>query len=207
MTTGEGGMVVTADDELGVAHAGRCRCTGSRRTPGSGIPATAPGTTASSPPASSTISPMSPRPWGSASCGAEEMRLERQAIAGEYRQALSSEASIELPQVLDDRIHSWHLFPIRLNLDRLTIDRNQFIDEIRRCGVGCSVHWRPLHLHPYYEETFTWRPEQLPVATASGSAWSACRCFRRCGPRNGNTLWRWFARFAPLSRHRVGRIK
>ena len=32
-------------------------------------------------------------------------------------------------------------------------------------GVGCSVHWRPLHLHPYYEETFGWRPEHLPVAS------------------------------------------
>ena len=52
-----------------------------------------------------------------------------------------------------------------MNLDRLDIDRNQFIEEIRRCGVGCSVHWRPLHLHPYYEETFGWRPEHLPVAS------------------------------------------
>ena len=33
-------------------------------------------------------------------------------------------------------------------------------------GVGCSVHWRPLHLHPYYEETFAWRPDHLPVASA-----------------------------------------
>ena len=51
------------------------------------------------------------------------------------------------------------------NLDRLRIDRNRFIEEIRSRGVGCSVHWRPLHLHPYYEESFGWRPEQLPVAT------------------------------------------
>ena len=65
-----------------------------------------------------------------------------------------------------DRIHSWHLFPIRLRLDRLAVDRNTFLDELKDSGVGCSVHWRPLHLHPYYEETFGWRPEELPVATA-----------------------------------------
>ena len=64
-----------------------------------------------------------------------------------------------------DRIHSWHLFPVRLKLEELSIDRNRFIEEIRRRGVGCSVHWRPLHLHPYYEETFGWRPEHLPVAS------------------------------------------
>ena len=34
-------------------------------------------------------------------------------------------------------------------------------------GVGCSVHWRPLHLHPYYQETYGWRPEDFPVATAT----------------------------------------
>ena len=66
----------------------------------------------------------------------------------------------------EDRIHSWHLFPIRLRLDRLSISRNTFIDELRERGVACSVHWRPLHLHPYYAETFGWRPEDLPAATA-----------------------------------------
>ena len=78
-----------------------------------------------------------------------------------------------------DRIHSWHLFPIRLRLDRLSIDRNAFIVGLRERGVGCSVHWRPLHLHPYYEETFAWRPDHLPVASAAvAAARSACRCFR-----------------------------
>ncbi len=35
-----------------------------------------------------------------------------------------------------------------------------------QAGVSCSVHWRPLHLHPYYEETFGWQPADLPVASA-----------------------------------------
>ena len=65
-----------------------------------------------------------------------------------------------------DRIHSWHLFPIRLRLEELSLDRNAFMELLRQRGVGCSVHWRPLHLHPYYEETFGWRGEHLPVATA-----------------------------------------
>ena len=37
---------------------------------------------------------------------------------------------------------------------------------MKRAGVGCSVHWRPLHLHPYYREQFGWMPEELPVASA-----------------------------------------
>ncbi|HVG10749.1 MAG TPA: DegT/DnrJ/EryC1/StrS family aminotransferase, partial [Thermoanaerobaculia bacterium] len=41
-----------------------------------------------------------------------------------------------------------------------------FIAELKEAGVGCSVHWRPLHLHPYYAETFGWRAEDLPAASA-----------------------------------------
>jgi perosamine synthetase len=54
-----------------------------------------------------------------------------------------------------------------LRIERLAINRNEFIDELKGAGVGCSVHWRPLHLHPYYQETFGWRPEDLPAATSS----------------------------------------
>ena len=97
---------------------------------------------------------------------AEENRLERQSIARFFREELAEIDQIELPPDPPDRVHSWHLFPIRLRLDRLSIKRNAFIERLRELGVGCSVHWRPLHLHPYYEETFGWRVEHLPVASA-----------------------------------------
>jgi perosamine synthetase len=96
---------------------------------------------------------------------AEEMRLARVAIAERFARELADVAELELPPHGADRIHSWHLYPVRLNLERLSIDRNAFIDELKGRGVGCSVHWRPLHLHPYYQETFGWSPEDLPVAT------------------------------------------
>jgi len=96
---------------------------------------------------------------------AEEMRREREAIASRFREELAGLEEIELPPADSDRIHSWHLFPIRLRLDRLSIDRNAFLDALKDAGVGCSVHWRPLHLHPYYQETFGWRSTDLPVAT------------------------------------------
>jgi dTDP-4-amino-4,6-dideoxygalactose transaminase len=97
---------------------------------------------------------------------AEEMRREREEIARFYLEAFSDVPEIELPPENGNRIHSWHLFPIRLRLDRLSISRNQFIEELKAAGVGCSVHWRPLHLHPYYQETFGWQAEEFPVATA-----------------------------------------
>ncbi len=96
---------------------------------------------------------------------AETMRLEREAVADYYFDALGDMAEIELPPLDGNRLHSWHLFPIRLNLDKLTIDRNRFLEILRKEGVGCSVHWRPLHLHPLYADKFGWREADFPVAT------------------------------------------
>jgi perosamine synthetase len=71
-----------------------------------------------------------------------------------------------LPAVQPDRIHSWHLYVVRLRLDRLRIDRAQCIAELKEQGIGTSVHWLPLHMHPYYRETYGYRPGDLPRAAA-----------------------------------------
>jgi len=97
---------------------------------------------------------------------AEQMRLKREEIARHYARALGEIEEIELPCEDVNRVQSWHLFPIRLRLERLSLNRNAFMEELKRAGVGCSVHWRPLHLHPYYQETFGWQSEDFPVATA-----------------------------------------
>lgn len=96
---------------------------------------------------------------------AEEMRAAREAVAVRYLRRFASLDTIELPAVDPDRLHAWHLFPIRLELSRLRIDRAEFIDALKREEIGTSVHWRPLHLHPYYQERYAWRAEHCPVAT------------------------------------------
>jgi len=102
---------------------------------------------------------------------AEEMRREREQIAGRYRALLGEVAEIELPVAPENRIHAWHLYPIRLRLEKLSIDRNQFIVELKAAGVGCSVHWRPLHLHPYYRDRMGWTDDLFPTAT---TLWQRC---------------------------------
>jgi len=97
---------------------------------------------------------------------AEAMRRSREQWVLRYRESLGDLETVEMPPVPENRLHSWHLFPIRLRLEQLAIDRNAFFDELRARGVCCSVHWRPLHRHPYYAETFGWQPEHLPVASA-----------------------------------------
>jgi perosamine synthetase len=97
---------------------------------------------------------------------AEKMRRAREAVARQYRRELASTEELELPPDPPDRIHAWHLFPIRLRLERLALDRNIFVEELKKAGIGCSVHWRPLHLHPYYKKNFGWRTADLPAATS-----------------------------------------
>lgn len=97
---------------------------------------------------------------------ADRLHRQRSAWAEEYGNKLKHIAEIVLPSVQPNRIHSWHLYPIRLRLDRLNIHRNQFIDELKQRGIGISVHWMPLHMHPYYRETFGYKPEDLPVAAS-----------------------------------------
>ena len=102
---------------------------------------------------------------------AEAMRSERETIARRYTEALAGVEQIELPPESDsdgaNRLHSWHLFAIRLKLKRLAINREEFINELKRAGVGCSVHWRPLHLHPYYQKTMGFKSKDFPAATAT----------------------------------------
>jgi perosamine synthetase len=93
------------------------------------------------------------------------MRQEREMLAYRFSEAFSDLEQLDVPPDPSDRVHSWHLYPIRLRLERLSVDRNEFIELLRAAGIGYSVHWRPLHLHPYYE-SFGWRPDDLPVASA-----------------------------------------
>jgi perosamine synthetase len=94
---------------------------------------------------------------------ADEMRAAREEIAAGFRERLAGVGEIELPPLDIDRIQSWHLFAIRLRLNRLRVNRARFIEAMTEAGVGSSVHWRPLHLHPYYEQ-LGWMPDHCPVA-------------------------------------------
>lgn len=96
---------------------------------------------------------------------AEALRAARQTIAEAYTRELADVPQLELPATCANRLHSWHLYPIALHLNQLSVDRNAFKQALTDAGIGTSVHWRPLHLHDYYRDVFGWRPEHLPTAT------------------------------------------
>ena len=67
-----------------------------------------------------------------------------------------------LPQVQPNRIHSWHLYVIRLRQESLRIDRNRFIELMAERGIGTSVHFIPLHLQPYWRDRYALRADMFP---------------------------------------------
>jgi len=95
---------------------------------------------------------------------ADALHARRTELALLYTSLLREVEEVILPQVQPDRVHSWHLYCIRLRVDRLRIDRAQFIAELKTRRIGTSVHWMPLHMHPYYRETYDFRPGDFPVA-------------------------------------------
>jgi dTDP-4-amino-4,6-dideoxygalactose transaminase len=95
---------------------------------------------------------------------AETMWRRRREIAQHYHEAFSAVPELQLPHDRSDRQHAWHLYMLRLNLQHLRIDRARFIEELKQRKIGASVHFIPLHLHPYYRETYGYKPEDFPVA-------------------------------------------
>ena len=95
---------------------------------------------------------------------AYEMLDRRREIARFYTESLSGLDAVELLDVEDFDSNSWHLFVIKLVEGKAKIVRNELIEALKKEGIGTSVHFIPLHMHPYYRETYGYKPEDLPVA-------------------------------------------
>lgn len=97
---------------------------------------------------------------------AEEMRRRRAQIAATYDRALADLPLTLPPHAASGDVHAWHLYVVCLR-DDAPLDRDRFIEAMRERGVGCSVHFIPLHLQPFWRGSFGLRPEDYPVSTAA----------------------------------------
>lgn len=91
----------------------------------------------------------------------------RSRIADIYNAGFADLPEIVRPPDGTDVQHARHLYVIQLVLDRLTVGRNVVIEDLKQEGIGTSVHFIPLHLHPYYRDTYGYTPDMLPVASAA----------------------------------------
>ncbi|RDH83378.1 MAG: UDP-4-amino-4,6-dideoxy-N-acetyl-beta-L-altrosamine transaminase [endosymbiont of Escarpia spicata] len=95
---------------------------------------------------------------------AEAFRQRRELMALRYDAAFS-ELPVRLPFVKrPDDIHAWHLYVLRLQTGELMIDRDRFIELMAERGIGTSVHFIPLHRHPYWRDTYQLDAADFPVA-------------------------------------------
>lgn len=169
MTTGEGGMIVTADEQIaarvrtmrlhGISRDvfGRYRST----APSWQYEVVAPGYKYNLTDPAAAMGRVQLRRSG-------KMRDKRAAIAARYHEAFAG-LPLQLPaDAPEGDSHAWHLYVIRMTADA-GVARDEFIAEMAKAGVGCSVHFIPLHMHPYWREQCRLVDEQFPVATAEFS--------------------------------------
>jgi len=88
----------------------------------------------------------------------------RREIAARYAEAFREIPGVIPPAVRADANPAWHLYPIRLDLEKLTADRAQIFRALRAENIGVNVHYIPVHLHPYYREQFGYKGGEFPVA-------------------------------------------
>jgi dTDP-4-amino-4,6-dideoxygalactose transaminase len=94
----------------------------------------------------------------------DRYHARRLEIARRYSAAFASLPALETPTVRDDVEHGWHLYVLQVRPERLDIDRDQFIREIVAANIGVSVHFIPLHLHPYWRDRYGWKADDFPNA-------------------------------------------
>ena len=82
----------------------------------------------------------------------EAMWQDRVKIAERYSNAFRERAELIPYRIRDDRVSAWHLYPLKLNLEALRLNRNQFIEELKKRGIGTSVHFIPLYRFSFYRK-------------------------------------------------------
>jgi dTDP-4-amino-4,6-dideoxygalactose transaminase len=88
----------------------------------------------------------------------------RRAVAARYSEAFANDVALEIPIARPEVTHAWHLYILRLRVEALRIERDQFIEELAQRNIGTSVHFIPIHLHPFYRDKYGFAPNHFPIA-------------------------------------------
>ncbi|MGI8828258.1 MAG: DegT/DnrJ/EryC1/StrS family aminotransferase [Candidatus Limnocylindria bacterium] len=96
----------------------------------------------------------------------DEMADARTAIAERYDRAFAATQYLATPPRRAGDRHAWHLYVVRLNLDAISISRGDAIERLAETGIGSSVHFIPLHLHPHYQRRYGYAQGDFPMAEA-----------------------------------------
>ena len=92
---------------------------------------------------------------------AHRFAQRRAAIAARFNEALAALPVLTAPLAPAGELHAWHLYPLRL-ADGATVSRARVIERLFERGIGCSVHYIPLHLQPYWRDRYRLTPQMFP---------------------------------------------
>jgi len=88
----------------------------------------------------------------------------RREIVASYNQAFKNMTGVITPVELPENRSAWHIYPIRLELDRFSAGRKDIFQALRAENIDVNVHYIPVHLHPYYRHRFSYEGGEYPVA-------------------------------------------
>lgn len=88
----------------------------------------------------------------------------RQWIAEQYNEAFADLPMVTPSVARPGDTHAWHLYVLQLDLGSMTVDRDKFIEHMAKENIGTSVHFIPLHLQPYWRDTYHYKEEDYPIA-------------------------------------------
>lgn len=94
----------------------------------------------------------------------ENMNKKREIIAQYYNRTFKNIDEIKIPSVKNNVRHSWYIYPILINTEKLKINRAKFIEDLKKQNISASVHFIPLHLHPYYRKKYKYKKGDFPAA-------------------------------------------
>ena len=94
----------------------------------------------------------------------ERFQARRREVVRAYHAAFGDHPALEIPVTRPDVEHAWHLYVLRLRPEALRIDRDRFVEELKARNIGTSVHFIPIHVHPFYRDRYGYRPDAFPVA-------------------------------------------
>ena len=184
VTTGEGGMIVTRDPRIaarcrimrlhGISHDAFDRYTSTK--PAWYYEVVAPGCKYNMTDIAASLGiHQLKKAWA--------FQKRRQQLAARYDEAFADLPVILPPKALAGDTHAWHLYVLRLT-PQAPISRDRFIERMAEAGIGCSVHFIPLHLHPYWRERYALKPEDFPHSLASYQASVSLPLYTRMRPED-----------------------
>jgi dTDP-4-amino-4,6-dideoxygalactose transaminase len=93
----------------------------------------------------------------------DKMQARRKQIVETYNAAFGSQSAFMTPTTRDHVTNAYHLYVLRMRSSELTINRDQFIQELTARNIGTSVHFIPIHMHSYYRNKYNYAPDDFPV--------------------------------------------